>query len=173
LTRRDARNERRLIAVDKRLEPPEMRFVEWLRAADRHANTVGAKPGSRDGFGKCGHGAGRRHPCSFSAWTSKKRSALLIGQDCLQMFMLEARARHGPQSNAPESGRLPIFAQVSASPVLSSSSPPLRRAALPMIVGRDSNWLQRTVATARAPRLWRRCRPARTSRRFPGNRQLT
>jgi hypothetical protein len=32
--------ERRVVAVDKRLEPPEMRFVEWLRAANRHANTV-------------------------------------------------------------------------------------------------------------------------------------
>src|SRR5215467_15514639 len=33
-------NQRRLVAVDKGLEPLEMRLIERLRAADRHANAV-------------------------------------------------------------------------------------------------------------------------------------
>src|SRR5258705_6472788 len=85
-------NERRLIAVDKRLEPPEMRFVEWLRAADRHANTVERNRVVVTDSVKCGMGRAAGTHVVFRM-DLKEAISLLIGQDCLQMFMLEARAR--------------------------------------------------------------------------------
>src|SRR6266849_2168742 len=85
-------NERRLVAVDKRLEPPEMRFVEWLRTADRHANAVERNRVVLADPVKCGMGRAAGTHVVFSM-DLKEAISLLIGQDRLQMFMLEARAR--------------------------------------------------------------------------------
>src|SRR5260370_42115282 len=85
-------HERRFVAVDKRLETPEMRFVEWLRAANRHANTVERNRVVVTDSVKCGVGRTAGTHVVFSM-DLKEAISLLIGQDCLQMFMLEARAR--------------------------------------------------------------------------------
>src|SRR5216684_5870776 len=85
-------NERRLVAVDKRLEPPEMRFVEWLRAADRHANTVERNRVVVTDSVKCGMRRAAGTHVVFSM-DLKEAISLLVGQDRLQMFMLEAGAR--------------------------------------------------------------------------------
>jgi hypothetical protein len=63
------------------------------------------------------------------------------------MFVLEARANAAHNGIWPESGMLPTPAQLSASLVFHRISP-FRHVAVPMIEDRDSNWLQRTVATA-------------------------
>src|SRR5258707_7898300 len=88
-------NGRRLIAVDKRLEPPEMRFVEWLGAADRHANDVERNRVVVTDSVKCGMGRAAGPHVVFRM-DLKEAISLLIGQDCLQMFMLEARAPTAP-----------------------------------------------------------------------------
>src|SRR5260370_5214050 len=85
-------HERRFVAVDKRPETPEMRFVEWLRAADRHANTVERNRVVVTDSVKCGVGRAAGTHVVFRM-DLKEAISLLIGQDCLQMFMLEARAR--------------------------------------------------------------------------------
>src|SRR5260370_34337103 len=87
-------NEHRLVAVDKRLEPPKMRLVERLRAADRHANTVERNRVVVTDSVKCGMGRAAGTHVVFSM-DLKEAISLLVGQDRLQMFMLEAGARTG------------------------------------------------------------------------------
>lgn len=84
-------NERRLITVDKRVEPPEMRFVEWLRPTNRHANTVERNRVVVTDSIKCGMGRAAGAHVVFSM-DLKEAISLLIGQNCLQVFMLETRA---------------------------------------------------------------------------------
>src|SRR5260221_11751095 len=85
-------NQRRLVAIDERLEPPEMRFVEWLRAANRHANPVERNGVVVTDSVKCGMGRAAGTHVVFSM-DLKEAISLLVGQDRLQMFMLEAGAR--------------------------------------------------------------------------------
>jgi len=71
-------NERRLVAIDKRLEPPEMSFVEWLRAANRHANTVDRNGVVVTDSVKCGMGRATGTHVVFSM-DLKEAVSLLIG----------------------------------------------------------------------------------------------
>src|SRR6266404_7801647 len=88
-------NERRLVAVDKRPEPPEMHFVECLRAADRHANTVERNRVVVTDSVKCGMGrAAGAHV--VLGMDFKEAISLLVGQDRLHMFVLETRANTAP-----------------------------------------------------------------------------
>src|SRR5258706_13935974 len=114
-------NERRLVAVDKRPEPPEMHFVECLRAADRHANTVERNRVVVTDSVKCGMGRTAGTHVVFSM-DLKEEISLLIGHDCLQMFMLEARARtarHGMRPKAEYCRRLRGSAHRQAFPGIS------------------------------------------------------
>src|SRR5215467_496930 len=84
-------NQRRLIAIDERLEPLEMRFVKRLRAADRHANAVERKRVVLADLAK------RRMRRTAGAHVVfgvdfKETITLPVGQDRRQMFVLEARA---------------------------------------------------------------------------------
>src|SRR5215472_2560893 len=81
----------RLVAVDERLEPPQMRPVERLRTADRHTDAVQrdrvilTDPRER--------GMGRTASAHVVLGMHFKETiSLPVGQDRLQMFVLEARA---------------------------------------------------------------------------------
>ena len=84
-------NQRRLVAVDEGLEPLEMRFIERLRAADRHANAVKR---NRVVLADLVERGMRRTAGTHVVFgvDFKEAISLPVGQDRLQMFVLEARA---------------------------------------------------------------------------------
>src|SRR6516162_5270350 len=85
-------NERRLVALYERLEPSEMRFVEWLRAANRHANAVERNRVLVADSVERGMGRAAGAHVVFGM-NLKEAILLLFGKNCLQMLMLEAGAR--------------------------------------------------------------------------------
>src|SRR5215469_9840571 len=84
-------DQRRLIAVDEGLEPLEMRFIERLQAADRHANAVERHRVVSADLVKRGMGRTAGAHVVFSV-DFKEAISLPLGQDRLQMLVLEARA---------------------------------------------------------------------------------
>ena len=84
-------NQRRLIAVDEGLEPLEMRFVERLRAADRHAHAVERNRVVLADLVKRSMGRTAGAHVVFGV-DFKEAISLPFGQDRLQMFVLEASA---------------------------------------------------------------------------------
>ena len=82
-------NERRLVAVDKRLEPLEMRLIERLRAADRHANAVERNRVVLADLVECSVGWTAGTHVVFGV-DFKEAISLPVGKDRLQMFVLEA-----------------------------------------------------------------------------------
>ncbi len=84
-------NQRRLIAIDEGLEPLEMRFIERLRAADRHANAVERKRVVLADLAKSSMGRTAGAHVVFGV-DFKEMISLSFGQDRLQMFVLKARA---------------------------------------------------------------------------------
>src|SRR5260370_19415964 len=102
-------NQRRLIAVDEGLEPLEMPFIKRLRAADRHANAV-----KRNGvvLADLVKRSMRRTAGAHVVLGVDFKEAIspLVGQDRLQMFVLETRAntaRNGMSRKAECCWRLP------------------------------------------------------------------
>src|SRR5262245_31110488 len=84
-------NQRRLIAVDEGLEPLEMSFIERLRAADRHANAVERNRVVLADLAKRSMGRTAGAHVVFGV-DFKEAISLVVGQDRLQMFVLEACA---------------------------------------------------------------------------------
>jgi hypothetical protein len=84
-------NQRWLIAVDEGLEPLEMRFIERLRTADRHANAVERNRVVLADLIKRSMGRAAAAHVVFGV-DFKEAISLPVGQDRLQMFVLETRA---------------------------------------------------------------------------------
>ena len=84
-------DERRLVAIDERLETPEMRLVERLRPADRHAHAVQRH---RIVAADAGQRVMRRAAGAHVVFGMNLEEAVLlpVGQDRRQMLMLEAGA---------------------------------------------------------------------------------
>ena len=84
-------NQRRLVAIDERLETREMRLVERLRPADRHAHAV-----QRDRIvaADAGQRLVRRAAGAHVVFGMNLEEAVLLplGEDRRQMLVLEARA---------------------------------------------------------------------------------
>src|SRR5215467_3638577 len=95
-------NQRRFITVDEGLEPLEMRFIERLRAAYRHANAVERNRVVLADLVKRSLGRTAGAHVVFGV-DFEEAIPLPVGQDRLQMFVLEARAnaaRNGMSRNA-------------------------------------------------------------------------
>src|SRR5215470_3066868 len=84
-------NQRWLIMVDEGLEPLEMRFIERLRAADRHADAVERNWVVLADLVKRSMGRTAGAHVVFGV-DFKEAIPLPVGKDRLQMFVLEARA---------------------------------------------------------------------------------
>ena len=84
-------NERRLVAIDERLETPEMSLVERLRPADRHAHAVQRH---RIVAADAGQRVVRRAARAHVVFGMNLEEALLLplGEDRRQMLVLEAGA---------------------------------------------------------------------------------
>src|ERR1700730_1372897 len=100
-------NKRRLVAIDQRLETPQMNLVERLRSADRHAYSV---KGDRVVLADTGERVMRRTARSHIIFGMNLKESVLLpaGQDRRQMFVLEAgacKARNGMRQKAGDSRR--------------------------------------------------------------------
>ena len=106
-------NKRRLVAIDERLEAPEMRLVERLRPADRHAHAVERH---RIVAADAGQRIMRRAAGAHVVFGMNLEEAVLLplGEDRRQMLMLEAGAgeagngmrRKAEAPDAREAGRV-------------------------------------------------------------------
>src|SRR5260370_36320531 len=94
-------NQRWLVAVDEGLEPLEMRLIERLRAADRHANAVERNRVVLANLVKRSMGRTAGAHVGF-CMDFKKAISLPVGQDRRQMFVLEARAKTAPNGMSPK-----------------------------------------------------------------------
>src|SRR5258706_13064040 len=102
-------NQRRLVALDTRLEPAKLGLVERLRAADRHANTVERNRVVLADLAQCGMGRTAGAHVVFGM-DFKEAISLLVGQDRLHMFVFETRAntaRNGMSRKVECCRRLP------------------------------------------------------------------
>ena len=83
-------NQRRLVAIHKRLETPEMVLVERLRPADRHAHAVkGDRTVAADARQRVVRRAARAH--IVFGMNLEEAVLLPLGEDRRQMLVLEAR----------------------------------------------------------------------------------
>ena len=96
-------HQRRLVALDERLEAPEMGLVERLRPADRHADAVQRQ---RMVAADAGERVVRRTAGAHVVLGMNLEEAPLssVGEDRRQMLVLEARSGKAGRWSAPESG---------------------------------------------------------------------
>src|SRR5260370_40783301 len=96
------------MAFDRGFDPPEMRFIERLRAADRHANAVKRNRVVLADLAKRSMGRTAGAHVVF-CMDFKKAISLPVGQDRRQMFVLDARANTAPNGMSRKAKRCRRF----------------------------------------------------------------